>query len=309
MKENIFAGQFWIQIGNRLLNWIIENGLSIIIIILIGFVAFRLLKFFTKRLKSLVIKRSSRKQDTSHSEVEKRANTLISILNSVLKAIIWLITIMILLSKFGVDIAPILASAGILGLAVGFGAQELVRDVISGFFILLEDQIRNGDVAIINGTAGLVEEIALRTIILRDLSGVVHVFQNGKINSLSNMTKEWSAIVLEIGVAYKEDIEAVSKIMEEVSETLIKDPEFGPKILDPIEIFGLDKFADSALVIKARIRTKPAEQWATGRAYRALLKKAFDAQNIEIPFPHTTLYWGEEIKPLDINLDKNLKEK
>lgn len=308
MDENIFQSQFWMNIANRLLDWLLQNGLSIVIIILVVFISFRLLKFFTKRLKNIVVKRSLRKSESSNSEVEKRANTLIGILNSVLKTIIWLIAIMILLSKFGVDIAPILASAGILGLAVGFGAQELVRDVISGFFILLEDQVRTGDVAIINGTPGLVEEIALRTITLRDLAGVVHIFQNGKINSLSNMTKEWSAIVLEIGVAYKEDIEKVSKIMEEVAEDLRNDAEFGKKILEPIEIFGLDKFGDSALVIKARIITKPAEQWNIGRAYRARLKKAFDAQNIEIPFPHTTLYWGEEIKPLDINIDKNMKE-
>jgi len=309
MKENIFEGEFWMNAGKQLLGWFLQNGLSIIIIILVVFIGFRLLKFFTKRLKKLVIRRALKKEESGNSEIEKRANTLIGILNSVLKTIIWLIATMILLSKFGVDIAPILASAGILGLAVGFGAQELVRDVISGFFILLEDQVRTGDVAIINGTPGLVEEIALRTITLRDLAGVVHIFQNGKINSLSNMTKEWSAIVLEIGVAYKEDVDKVSKIMEEVSEALRNDPEFGKNILEPIEIFGLDKFADSALVIKARIRTKPAEQWAIGRAYRARLKKAFDAQNIEIPFPHTTLYWGEEIKPLDINLDNNVKNK
>ncbi|MEA1874341.1 MAG: mechanosensitive ion channel family protein [Bacteroidota bacterium] len=307
MKEKIFQGEFWMNFANRLLDWVLQNGLSIVVIILVIFIGFRLLKFFTKRLKDIVIKRSLRKQEVENLEIEKRANTLIGILNSVLKAIIWLIAIMILLSKFGVDIGPILASAGILGLAVGFGAQELVRDVISGFFILLEDQVRTGDIAIINGTAGKVEEIALRTITLRDLAGVVHITQNGKIDSLSNMTKEWSAIVLEIGVAYKEDIENVSKIMVAVAEDLRNDSEYGDKILEPINIFGLDKFADSALVIKARIITKPAEQWSVGRAYRARLKKAFDAQNIEIPFPHTTLYWGEEIKPLDINLDKNLK--
>lgn len=203
MKEKIFQGEFWMNFANRLLDWVLQNGLSIVVIILVIFIGFRLLKFFTKRLKDIVIKRSLRKQEVENLEIEKRANTLIGILNSVLKAIIWLIAIMILLSKFGVDIGPILASAGILGLAVGFGAQELVRDVISGFFILLEDQVRTGDIAIINGTAGKVEEIALRTITLRDLAGVVHITQNGKIDSLSNMTKEWSAIVLEIGVAYK----------------------------------------------------------------------------------------------------------
>ncbi|HYX07835.1 MAG TPA: mechanosensitive ion channel family protein, partial [Bacteroidales bacterium] len=194
--------------------------------------------------------------------------------------------------------------AGILGLAVGFGAQELVRDFISGFFILLENQIRAGDVAIINGTGGLVEKIELRTTSLRDFSGTVHVFQNGKINSLSNMTKEWSAIVFDMGVAYKEDVDHVMKVMKEVGDEMKSSEEYGPNILEPIEIFGVDQFADSAVVIKARLKTKPIQQWTIGREYRRRLKIAFDREGIEIPFPHTTLYWGEEIKPLQVNMNK-----
>jgi len=171
--------------------------------------------------------------------------------------------------------------------------------------MILENQIRTGDIAILNGTGGAVEKIQLRTTTLRDFAGVVHVFQNGKISSLSNMTKEWSAAVLEIGVAYKEDIDQVIKIMEQVGEEMMKDDDFGPKFLEPIEVAGLDKFDDSAVVIKARIKTKPVEQWAVGREYRKRLKKVFDAQNIEIPFPHRTIYWGEDINPLKLKNKEN----
>jgi small conductance mechanosensitive channel len=207
---------------------------------------------------------------------------------------------LLLLRKVGVDVAPLIAGLGIAGLAVGFGAQELVRDVISGFFILLENQIRNGDVAVVNGTGGLVESMNIRTITLRDLSGVVHVFQNGKINSLSNMTKGWSAMVFDVGVAYKEDTDQVAKIMREVGEELRADSAFADKIIEPMEILGVDAFADSAVVVKGRIKTKPIQQWAVGREYRARLKKAFDAQGIEIPFPHRTLYWGVASDPLEV---------
>jgi small conductance mechanosensitive channel len=240
------------------------------------------------------------------AELEKRVDTLAGILSSVARVTVWAMIVMILLKKIGVDIAPLIAGAGIAGLAVGFGAQELVRDIISGFFILLEDQVRTGDVAIINGVGGLVQGIGLRTIVLRDLSGVVHVFQNGKINTLSNMTKDWSAMVFDIGVAYKEDTDKVIKVIEQTAEEVRGDPAFADKIIEPLEIFGVDSFGDSAVVIKARFKTRPIQQWAVGREFRRRLKQAFDREGIEIPFPHRTIYWGEEINPL--NLKVNGKE-
>jgi small conductance mechanosensitive channel len=215
------------------------------------------------------------------------------------------ILILIVLSQVGINIGPLLAGAGIAGLAVGFGAQELVRDVISGFFIILEDQIRVGDVVIVNGVGGLVEKIEVRTITLRDLSGVVHIFQNGKINTLSNMTKEWSARVFDIGVAYKENTEKVTAVVKEVADELQNDPNFQPKILEPIEIFGLDQFGASEVVIKARFKTKPGDQWAVGREFNKRLKQAFDREGIEIPFPHRTIYFGD---PEDPNNAKFTKE-
>ena len=306
--EKLFTNEFWDTLLKDLQGWIINELPGLIIIIIVLFVLSRFFAFSLKRMKQSLIRKAKKSDKRDVSEVEKRINTLVGILSGSIKIILWSVLFMIVLKKFGVDIGPLLASAGIIGVAIGFGSQELVRDFISGFFILLENQVRTGDVAVINGTGGLVEKIELRTMTLRDFSGVVHIFQNGKINTLSNMTKEWSAIVFDIGVAYKEDVETVMEVMREVGDQIQKDETFGKNILEPIEIFGLDKFGDSALVIKARIKTRPIEQWNIGREYRKRLKKAFDQRNIEIPFPHTTVYWGEEIKPLEMNvLNKSLK--
>ena len=224
---------------------------------------------------------------------KRRAETLTGVIETIAVTVIWSIVVIICLAQVGLDVGPILAGAGIVGLAVGFGAQNLVRDLISGFVIVLEDQVRVGDVAVINGTGGLVETISFRTITLRDFSGIVHIIPNGGITTLSNMTKEWSAFVLDMGVAYKEDTDHVAGIMREVGEDLRMDPQFGPKILEPIEIVGVDNFADSSVVIRVRIKTKPIEQWAVGREYRRRLKRTFDAEGIEIPFPQRTLHLGE----------------
>lgn len=304
MLQKLITQEFWLGILNKFLEWLIGEGPSILFLFIILFISLKLLRFFIQRLRRFLIRSATRNPHVETMEAEKRIKTLLGILHGLGKIIIWMVFLISILKKFGLDIAPILAGAGILGLAVGFGAQELVRDFISGFFMILENQVRTGDVAIINGTGGSVEKIELRTITLRDFSGTVHVFQNGKINSLSNMTKEWSAIVFDIGVAYKEDIDHVSKIMYEVGNSLTNDDKFKTKIIEPIEIFGLDKFGDSAVVIKARLKTIPSEQWAIGREYRRRLKIAFDEEGIEIPFPHTTLYWGEETKPLDVKMQQ-----
>ena len=300
--ENLFTNEFWATVTTNLQEWVINELPGALIIIILLMVLFRVISFSLKRLKRTLITRSQKSEKGDAVEVEKRINTLVGIIKGVIKIVLWVTFLMIILKKFGVDIAPILASAGIIGVAIGFGSQELVRDFISGFFILLENQVRVGDVAVINGTGGLVEKIEMRTITLRDFSGVVHIIQNGKINTMSNMTKEWSAMVFDIGVAYKENVDTVTEIMREVGDSLQKDEKFKTNILEPIEIFGLDKFGDSALVIKARIKTKPIQQWTIGREYRKRLKVAFDKKNIEIPFPHTTIYWGEEISPLKLNV-------
>ncbi len=307
--EQILESTFWTELFNNGLNWIINELPGLLIALVLFFLAFKIIGISLKKLKKTLLNRADKNDTLEADEAEKRILTLTSIIHSLIKIILWVIFIMIILQKFGINIAPILAGAGIIGLAVGFGAQELVRDFISGFFIILENHIRSGDVAIINGTGGLVEKIEFRTTTLRDFSGVVHIFQNGKISDISNMTKDWSAMVFDIGVAYKENPQVVMDLMKQVGDELQNDPEFKDKIIEPIEIFGLDKFADSAIIIKARLKTKPIQQWSVGREYRKRLKYAFDQHNIEIPFPHTTVYWGDRINPLKLDVNNQMLDK
>ena len=223
-------------------------------------------------------------------------------INQALLLTLWLTVGLVILKEFGVEIGPIIASAGVVGLAVGFGAQNLVRDIISGFFIILENQIRVGDVAIVNGTGGLVEKINFRTTVLRDLGGVIHIFPNGAIATLSNLTNEWSAYIFDIGVAYKENTDHVIEIMQEVGKTMREDAKYGGLMLEEPDIFGVDKFGDSAVVIKGRIKTKPIRQWEVGREFLRRIKYAFDENNIEIPFPHRSIYFGEKSKAFNLQL-------
>lgn len=296
--DNWLATDFWQGILQDTLKWAIKIVPSVLLILVLAFVLLKVVNMLLEKLKPVMVCRIQSGSSLDSAEIEKRIDTLLGIVTAAIKVTVWVMIGMLLLRKLGVDIAPIIAGAGIIGLAVGFGAQELVRDFISGFFMLLENQVRIGDVAIVNGTGGLVEYVGLRTIVLRDLSGVVHVFQNGKVNTLSNMTKEWSAMVFDIGVAYKEDTDNVSEIMKQVAGEMRADEKYASLILEPMEILGVDAFGDSEVVVKGRLKTKPIQQWAVGREYRRRLKKAFDARGVEIPFPHRTIYWGAEIAPL-----------
>lgn len=300
----VFTSGFWHEMLNKLITWCIIQLPSIAILIILFMSLLRGMHFTIKKMKKLAIAKAHRTESVDNSEAEKRINTLTGIMHGIGRIFLWAIFLLILLGKFNINIAPILASAGIVGLAVGFGAQELVRDFISGFFILLEDQLRTGDWAVINGTEGLVEKIELRTVTLRDTSGVVHIFQNGKINTLSNMTKEWSAIVLNIGIAYKEDTDYAFKLMRQVGDEMQNDPEFKDIILEPLTISGVNEFADSAVVIRLVIKTKPMQQWAVGREYRRRIKKLFDEKNVEFPFPHRTLTWGDSSNPIKLKIEK-----
>lgn len=278
---------------------IFEAGLRLLLIAIVAYVGIRAVRFALHKLESFLLT-MRKEEDKNQLDAEKRVKTLTGLLRTICLTLLWVVAIVMSLDQVGLDITPILASAGIVGLAVGFGAQNLVRDVINGFFMILENQVRVGDVAVVNGTGGLVETISFRTITLRDLNGTVHIFPNGTITTLSNMTKEWSYYVMDIGVAYKEDTDRVTAVIKDVGKELQEDPEFGPNILEPIEVLGVDQFADSAVVIKARLKTLPIKQWVVGREYRRRLKKAFDAKGIEIPFPHRTLYMGDASLPFTV---------
>jgi small conductance mechanosensitive channel len=271
----------------KLINWCLSSGLHIGLILILTGIALKAAKILSNRLISLAMRQ---KEDP---EFQKRTQTLGSIIRYVLIIAIFIVASMTVLKELGVEIAPVLAAAGIVGLAVGFGAQSLVKDVISGFFMLLEDQIRVGDVVQIAGKGGLVEKINLKTTILRDLAGNVHYVPNGHIDVVTNMTKDFSRYVFDIGVAYRENVDEVIGVIKEVDEELRNDPDYKNDILEPIEILGLDQFADSAVIVKARTTTMPIKQWRVGREFNRRLKKKFDERNIEIPFPHVTLYMGQ----------------
>jgi len=274
------------RILDHALTWLTTSGLRVALVLCALAVGLWAVRTFTRRLQGLL------EGAAPGPEQAKRAATLTHIVRDVLAVALVVVAGMLILAELGIDLKPLLAAAGIGGLAIGFGAQSVVKDVISGFFLLLEDQVRVGDVVAIGGTGGLVESITLRTIVLRDMAGNVHIIPHGSVDRVTNMTKDFSRYVFDVRVAYREDPDEVMEILREVGEELRQDPAFAADILEPLEILGVDKFADSAVIIKCRITTKPIQQWRIGREMNRRIKKTFDARNIEIPFPHQTLYWG-----------------
>jgi small conductance mechanosensitive channel len=285
---------------------IIKTGLRICLLLLFTWVAVKVIHKSLQRLEKHLIKQSKNTEEPP-SESQKRVETIVRLIKQAVLLALWITVGLVILKEIGVEVAPIIASVGVVGLAVGFGAQNLVRDVISGFFIILENQIRVGDVAIINGTGGLVEKINFRTTVLRDLGGVVHIFPNGTISTLSNLTNEWSAYIFDIGVAYKENTDHVIEIMQSAGQEMKKDEKYGSLMLEEPEIFGVDKFGESSVVIKGRIKTKPIRQWEVGREFLRRIKQAFDRNNIEIPFPHRSIYFGEQSQAFNLKLLETFK--
>ncbi len=263
------------------------SGLRILLILIITFIAI-------KAAKLLVFHFLNKRKEGKDEEFVKRVDTVGAVISSVILITILILALIMILGEFGISIGPILAAAGIVGVALGFGAQHLVKDVITGFFILLDDQIRVGDVVQIAGKGGLVEKVGMRVTVLRDLAGNVHYVHNGEITVITNMTKGYSRYVFDIGVAYREDVDEVIEVVKQIDEEMRNDPNFSSDILEPIEILGLDQFADSAVIIKARTKTKPIKQWSIGREFNKRLKKRFDELDIEIPFPHVTMYAGQD---------------
>lgn len=226
---------------------------------------------------------------TPDTENFKRINTLARVFRYLATAVITLVAGTLALSELGIAIAPILGAAGVVGIAVGFGAQSLIKDYFNGFFLLLEDQIRQGDVIRVAEKAGLVEEITLRHIRLRSYEGDVHYVPNGLITTVTNMSRGHSMAVVDVGVGYGENVDEVMTLMRQVSASMRDDPDFAPRILDEIEIAGVDAWADSAVKLRARIKVRPLEQWAVRREYLRRLKVAFDEHGVEIPFPQVTI--------------------
>lgn len=228
------------------------------------------------------------------ADVSARARTLLPLLRTTLLVVLVTMFVLVTLSELGLNIAPLLAGAGVIGLAIGFGAQTLVKDIITGMFILMEDQLAVGDVVKVGSHAGVVEKLSLRTLRLRDLAGTVHVVPFSEVTTLENMTKDFSRYVFEVGVAYREDTDEVVEVLKQVGDELVQDETYRDLIVAPLEVLGVDSFGDNAVIIKARITTKPIKQWQVGREFNRRMKKRFDALGIEIPFPHRTIYFGED---------------
>ncbi|HSA91742.1 MAG TPA: mechanosensitive ion channel family protein [Terriglobales bacterium] len=286
--------------------WALGPGLRILMIVVGAYALNRVVRLSMGHLPGLMVPAEGPR--TAIVEREKRAHTVSRLLGKLVTVLVMSLAGLMVLRELGVDIVPILTGAGIAGLAVGFGAQHLVRDIISGFFIILENQIRVGDIVNINGKGGLVEAIRLRTTVIRGFDGTVHIFPNGAITEVSNLTKDYSYYVIDMGVAYKENVDRVMQVLREVGDQMQKDPAFGEKILAPLDVVGVDEFADSAVVIKMRIKTLPLEQWNVGRELRRRIKNTFDQQGIEIPYPHVSVYFGEASRPFSVDMAERMRD-
>ncbi|HUX48386.1 MAG TPA: mechanosensitive ion channel family protein [Dehalococcoidia bacterium] len=273
--------------------WLIEHGIPILIIVVVGAVLWLALN---KLLPPIVRRAVVRTKDKESKEgMEKRTNTLVSIFKGIGRVFIVIVVIMMILPELGVDIVPLVAGLGIAGFALGFGAQYLIRDLIAGIFIIMENQYRVGDVVRVADIGGLVEEITLRKTVLRDLDGIVHHVPNGEIRAASNFTRRFARVNLNISVAYDTDLDHAISVINRVGKELANDEKWREKIISPPKVERVDNLGDSGIEIKILGDVKPIQQWAVMGELRLRLKKAFDVEGIEIPWPHTKVYFGNPL--------------
>jgi len=270
--------------------WILEHGTRVLIILLVGFVLWYLLRKFLP----LLVQRSMTKprRGESREGTKKRADTIQNVFMGLGKILIILLILFMVLSELKVPIGPILAGFGIAGIAVGFGAQYLIRDLIAGIFILMENQYRVGDVAKVADIAGLVEDITMRKTVLRDLDGIVHHIPNGEIKVASNYTRHFSRVNLDVSVSYGTDLDKAISVINRVGQQLAEEPEWNWRVRTIPQVLRVNKLGDSGIDIKILGDVKPLEQWNVMGELRYRIKKAFDAEGIEIPWPHTKVYFG-----------------
>jgi len=279
------------------IEWLKDSGISILIIIVIAAAVY----FVLRHLIPLIIKQTMAQHMKGRLEedIKKRSNTLSSVLTKTSLIIIVIFALFTILPEFGINITAMLAGLGVIGIAVGFGAQTLIRDYLSGLFIILEDPYDVGDVVRIGGIAGLVEEIGLRRTILRDLDGIVHSVPNGEIKTASNFTKGYSRVNLNISVAYGEDLDRVIDVINRVCEEMANDPKWKADFITTPQVLRVDNLGDSGIDIKILGDTKPIRQWDVMGELRLRLKRTFDAEGIEIPWPHTKVYFGNAIPEME----------
>lgn len=257
----------------------VQGMIRIGIIVAAAYIVTKLMRAGFYRVEALLI-RTTENNETVPGTASKRIKTLSGVLWTISCGFLWFIVALTALSQFGIDIGPILAGAGVVGLAVGFGAQHLVRDLVSGFFLILENQIRIGDSAIINGKEGIVEAISFRTISLRDQAGLVHVFPNGTVTTLANATKDWSASLIDVTLPFRVDTDRVVEVMRRVGAEMKAEKEFAGMMMESVDVLGIDHLTDTAVTIKARVKTLPAQQHVVGREFRRRLKYALQASDV-----------------------------
>ena len=271
---------------NEFLHWLRTGGVRLAIIVAGSLLLIHFLKLASDRVVRAVTEAGSVPAQAGIGEREKRALTLAGIVKTVGTTVIVIIAVMMGLGELGLDITPVIAGAGVVGLAVGFGAQSLIKDVIAGFFIILEGQFAVGDVIKTGEISGSVERLNLRVTILRDFSsGAVHFIPNSELKVVSNLTKEWSRVALDIGVAYDEDIDWVVEVLQRTGQELAGDERMGPLILEPPEVLGIESFGESQVIIKVLVKTLPQRQWEVAREFRRRIKAAFEKEGIEMPYP------------------------
>jgi small-conductance mechanosensitive channel len=272
---------------DRVIEWLLTHGLRILLILLLAVIADLILRFVVPHIIRPAVCRQM--EGKPEEEIEQRIHTLVTVLQGSGRFVVIVWALFTILPELGVNVTPILASVGIAGIALGFGAQSLVKDVISGLFVLLENQYAKGDVVRVAGVTGLVEEVGLRRTVLRDLDGIVHHVPNGQVEVASNLTQEWSRVNMNVSVAYGEDLDKVFEVINRVGNEMAADAEFGPLIIKAPQVLRVDEFEDSGIAIKILGDTEPIRQWEVMGELRKRLKKAFDEEGIEIPFPHRVM--------------------
>jgi moderate conductance mechanosensitive channel len=283
--------------GMRIAAWLISATFSVTVIVLISLGLLRLLRTVVRRTAERVMER----HDQPARELTLKANTLANVIESAGRMVVFIIATMMVLSNLGLNIGPLLASAGVAGIAIGFGAQSLISDLINGFFILLEDQYSVGDVVTINGDTGLVEHLSLRKTALRALSGTVIIIPNGDIRTVQNLTKDWARAVLDIAISYDDDIDNAMEVIRAELTDIENDPEIGDSIIAPAEILGVTELGQYQVTIRAWVKTRPMENWKVQRELLRRIKKTLDRHGITIPYPHNVTIYRSENGEADLD--------
>jgi small-conductance mechanosensitive channel len=271
--------------------WFLEHGPYIIAVLAIAYLLYRLARLLMPKMAAGWVSQGGRGR-RAREEVEKRRQTLGAVLTRWVTALIVVVAVLMILSEVGISITPVLATAGVAGIVIGFGAQGVVKDLLRGTFIVAQNLYNKGDVVKVAGITGLVEDVSVWRTTMRDLDGIVHTIPSGEITTVSNYTKEWSRVNLNIPVAYGEDLDRVTEVINRVAEELANDDTFGPMIIGTPKVLRVDSFGDSGIEIKVLGETKPLKQWDVAGELRKRIKKAFDIEGIEIPWPHVKLYFG-----------------